>query len=249
VKVENILCVKRVTAVLLSLVFLAGCASGSVSSDHIYDPFEAPNRQIHEFNKLVDAVALRPMAAVYGASVPQELRAIVDNSANNLGVPGHVVNHILQGDVESAAASTARFLVNTTIGVVGLFDPATELGLFAQPADFGETLGVWGVAEGPYLELPLLGASTVRGTVGILVDFAIDPMRYVIPSPEREYLFLLKGADLVGDRHTYSDLVDVLLYESADSYAAQRLTYLQNKRRNLEGETVLEDLEDPYAFD
>lgn len=243
------MCVKRVIAVLLSLVFLAGCASGPAPSDQIYDPFEVQNRQIHEFNKLVDAVALRPMAAVYGASVPEPIREIVDNSANNLGVPGHVVNHILQGDIETAAESTVRFLVNSTIGFAGLFDPATEMGLFAKPTDFGETMGVWGIAEGPYIELPLLGASTVRGTVGIAVDFAIDPMRYVIPSPEREYLFLLKGADLVGDRHTYSDLVDLLLYESADSYSAQRLTYLQNKRRNLEGETVLEDLEDPYAFD
>lgn len=218
-------------------------------SDHINDPFEVQNRQIHEFNKLVDAVALRPISEIYGTAVPAPLRDIVDNSANNLALPSHAVNHVLQGDIEGAFITSARFLLNSTIGLAGLFDPATDLGLFENPTDFGETLGVWGIAEGPYLELPLLGGSTVRATVGMAVDFAIDPLRYVIPSPEREYLFLLKGVDLVGDRHAYSDLVDVLLYESADSYAAQRLTYLQNKRRNLEGETVLEDLEDPYAFE
>lgn len=239
----------RIFTLFSSLFLIAGCASGPVTTDHINDPFEVQNRQIHEFNKLVDAVALRPVAEIYGTAVPAPLRDIVDNSANNLALPGQAVNHVLQGDISGGLATSARFLLNSTLGLAGLFDPATDLGLFDSPTDFGETLGVWGVAEGPYLELPLLGGSTVRATVGIAVDFAIDPLRYVIPSPEREYLFLLKGVDIVGDRHAYSDLVDVLLYESADSYAAQRLTYLQNKRRNLEGETVLEDLEDPYAFE
>lgn len=228
---------------------LAGCANGVDSSAEIYDPLEPVNRQVHEFNKLVDSTVLRPAAEVYGAVVPDELRAIVDNSANNLSAPTHAVNHVLQGDLEDAFLTTARFVLNSTIGLAGLFDPATDLGLFEKPTDFGETMGVWGVAEGPYLELPFLGASTVRDTVGMAVDFAIDPLRYAIPSPEREYLFVLKGVNLVGERHQYADLVDVLLYESADSYAAQRLTYLQNKRRNIQGETSLDDLEDPYAFE
>jgi phospholipid-binding lipoprotein MlaA len=130
-----------------------------------------------------------------------------------------------------------------------LFDPASELGWFEVPTSFGETLEVYGFAEGPYLELPLLGGSTVRGAVGTAVDFAIDPLRQYIPSPEREYLFLLKGLDIVGDRLAYSDLVNVLLYESSDSYASQRIAYLQNMRHNLEPELVIEDLEDPFAFD
>lgn len=243
------MCGLRVVTVFAGLAFVSGCASSAVSVDHISDPFEVQNRQIHEFNKLVDAVALRPVSEIYGTAVPAPIRDIVDNSANNLALPSYAVNHVLQGEIGDALTTSARFVLNTTVGIAGLFDPATDLGLFEKSTDFGETLGVWGVAEGPYLELPLLGGSTVRDTVGIAVDFAIDPLRYVIPSPEREYLFLLKGVDLVGDRHTYSDLVDVLLYESADSYAAQRLTYLQNKRRNLEGETVLDDLEDPYAFE
>ncbi len=228
---------------------LSGCATGSVATDEINDPFEPVNRQIHEFNKLVDSAVLRPASDVYGTVIPAEIQDIVDNSANNLDVPTHAVNQVLQGDLESAFVSALRFTVNTTIGIGGLFDPATDLGLFESPTDFGETMGVWGVAEGPYLELPFLGGSTVRDTIGMGVDFAIDPLRYVIPSPEREYLFVLKGVDLIGDRYSYRDLVDVLLYESADSYAAQRITYLQNKRRNIQGETSLEELEDPYAFE
>ncbi len=234
---------------LLAIFGLAGCAGSAPGNDDIYDPLEPVNRQVHEFNKLVDSAVLRPASDVYGSVVPEELRAMVDNSANNLSAPTFAINHLLQGDPEEAFRTTARFVLNTTIGLGGLFDPATDLGLFSAPTDFGETMGTWGIAEGPYLELPFLGPSTARNTVGMAVDFAIDPLRYLIDSPEREYLFLLKGVDLVGDRHTYSDLVDVLLYESADSYAAQRLTFLQNKRRNIQGETSLDDLEDPYAFE
>lgn len=239
----------KVSAALLCVTVLAACASGTVPSDHINDPFEDVNRSVHEFNKLVDAVALRPVSAVYGATIPKDIRDIVDNGGNNLALPGQVINHTLQGNLAVAIQTTARFLINSTIGIGGLFDPASEMGLFEKDTDFGETLGLWGFAEGPYVELPFLGASTVRGTIGTVVDFGIDPMKYVLPSPEREYLFLLKGVDLIGDRHKYSDLVDVLLYETTDSYASQRLTYLQNKRRALEGETVIEDLEDPYAFE
>jgi phospholipid-binding lipoprotein MlaA len=239
----------RTGGLLVLLSFVAACASGPVPADHIYDPFEETNRQIHEFNKAVDAAALAPAAAVYGAVVPEGLRDAVDNSANNLALPGQVINHVLQGEITDALQTTVRFALNSTIGIAGLFDPASEVGLFEIPTNFGETLGVYGIAEGPYLELPLIGGSTLRGALGMTVDFAIDPLRYYISSPDREYLFLLKGVDLVGDRLTYSDLVDLLLYESSDSYASQRIAYLQNMRHNLEPELVIEDLEDPFAFD
>jgi len=239
----------RAGGVLISLLFLTACARGPVPADHINDPFEETNRQIHAFNKTVDAIALAPAAAVYGAVVPEEVRDAVDNSANNLALPGQVVNHVLQGEIPDALQTTARFALNSTLGIAGLFDPASDFGLFEVPTNFGETLEVYGVAEGAYLELPFLGASTVRGAIGTAVDFAIDPLRHYIPSPEREYLFGLKGLDLIGDRHAYSDLVNVLLYESSDSYASQRIAYLQNMRHNLDAELVIEDLEDPFAFD
>ena len=239
----------RSGGLLVLLSFLAACASGPKPADHINDPFEETNRQIHEFNKAMDAIALAPAAAAYGAVIPEDVRDAVDNSANNLALPGQVVNHVLQGKIADALQTTARFAVNSTLGIAGLFDPASELGLFEVPTNFDETLQVYGMAEGPYLELPLIGGSTVRGTLGMVVDFAIDPLRQYIPSPEREYLFLLEGVDLVGDRLTYSDLVDLLLYESSDSYASQRIAYLQNMRHNLDTELVIEDLEDPFAFD
>lgn len=239
----------RTGGLFVLLSFLAACASGPVPADHINDPFEETNRQIHEFNKAMDALALAPAATVYGAVVPEGVRDAVDNSANNLALPGQVVNHVLQGEIPNALQTTARFALNSTLGIAGLFDPASEFGLFEIPTNFGETLQAYGIAEGPYLELPLIGGSTVRDTLGMVVDFSIDPLRQYIPSPEREYLFLLKGVHLVGDRLTYSDLVDLLLYESSDSYASQRIAYLQNMRHNLDSEPAVEDLEDPFAFD
>ena len=243
-----ILTLNRIGGVI-ALLSLTACASGSVSPDHINDPFEPVNRGVHEFNKLVDVTVLAPVSNVYGTIVPVELRDAVDNGANNLDLPGQAVNHVLQGNLEDAVVTLVRFGLNSTLGLLGALDPASELGLFEAPTDFGETLDVYGFAEGPYIELPFFGGSTVRDTIGMAVDFAIDPLRQIVPSPEHEYLFALKGLDIVGDRHTYSDLVDVLLYESSDSYAAQRLTYLQNRRHTIVGETVIEELEDPFAFD
>lgn len=241
--------IMRLTGVWGAAALVSACVSGPVPSDSINDPFEELNRSVHEFNKLADATVLRPVALTYGALVPEPVQHMVDNSVNNLALPGQTINHVLQGDLESAFEMAARFVMNSTIGLGGLFDPASDVGLFQKNTDFGETLGVWGVAEGPYIELPLLGGTTVRGTVGLIVDFAIDPMQHVLSEQDRKYILLLKGVDLVGDRYSYSDLIDVLLYESADSYAAQRISYLQNMRRNLQGETIIEDLEDPYAFD
>jgi len=228
---------------------LGACADTTQTTgmrDGIVDPFEATNRRIHAFNKAVDSAVLAPAAQIYGI-VPEQLRAALDNSAGNLTEPRNFVNHVLQGDPESAGVVLLRFLMNSTVGIAGLGDPAADVGLFERSTDFGETLAAWGLPEGAYIELPLLGASTVRNTVGIVVDFAIDPLNYVITEEQAYYLFALRGLSIVGDRLEYSDLVNSLLYESADSYAAQRLAYLQNKRRAVAGETVVEDLDDPFA--
>lgn len=241
--------IRQIGILLLLLPLLGACGTDTMSADRIFDPFEETNRQIHALNKAVDSIALAPTSTVYGAMVPEEIRDAIDNSANNLALPGQVINHTLQGELENAVLTALRFTLNSTLGLAGLFDPASDFGLLALPTDFGETLAVYGFSEGPYLELPLLGGSTVRGTVGIVVDFVLDPLGVYIPTPTREYLFLLKGVDIIGDRLTYSDLVDVLLYESSDSYASQRIAYLQNLRYYVEIEPKIEDLEDPFAFD
>lgn len=235
-------------ALLASLGACAG-AQTNLAEGEVYDPFESTNRAIHEFNITVDQLVVGPVASVYGSVVPEDIRTVVENAARNLGEPNAFVNHVLQGDGDAAGTTLLRFVLNSTAGIAGIGDPAADLGLFHQPTDFGETLGVWGLPEGAYIELPILGASTVRDTVGIVVDLAIDPMNYVITREQAYYMLALKGVNLIGKRNTYDDLISLLLYESADSYAAQRLSYMQNKRYVVSGgETEIDDLEDPYAF-
>ena len=231
---------------------LGACASEqtNLAEGEIYDPFESTNRAIHEFNLAVDTLVVGPVATVYGSVIPKDIRTVVENAARNLGEPNAFVNHVLQGDGDAAGTTLLRFALNSTIGIAGIVDPAADMGLFEQPTDFGETLGTWGVPEGAYIELPILGASTVRDTAGIIVDLAIDPMNYVITREQAYYLLALKGVNLIGKRNTYDDRISLLLYESADSYAAQRLSYMQNKRYVVSGgETEIDDLEDPYAFE
>ncbi len=231
---------------------LGACATGqtNLAEGQIYDPLEDANRAVHEFNIALDSLVVGPVAEVYGTVVPEEIRTVVENAARNLGEPNAFVNHVLQGDGDAAGTTLLRFVLNSTIGIGGLADPAADMGLFVQPTDFGETLGAWGLPEGAYIELPVLGPSTVRDTVGIVVDLAIDPMNYVITREQAYYMLALKGVNLIGKRNTYDDLISLLLYESADSYAAQRLSYMQNKRYVVSGgETEIDDLEDPYAFE
>ena len=231
------------------LATLGACAGHTdLSQGEVYDPFEDMNRSVHAFNKLVDGAVIGPVADAYGTVVPEELQMVVENAASNLSEPNAFLNHIMQGDGQGASDTLARFLLNSTLGLGGIFDPAADLGIFKKPTDFGETLAVWGVDEGAYIELPLLGPSSVRDSVGIVVDLAIDPLNYVITKEQAYYLLALRGVNLIGKRHAYDDLINVLYYESADSYAAQRLSYLQNKRYAVSGgETEVDDLEDPYA--
>jgi len=239
----------KLAAMAVIVTLVAACSNGPVPSDFVNDPLEGMNRQIHAFNILADKTVLRPVALAYGSVVPDPVLQMVNNSAGNLSAPKEALNHFLQGNIKDALGMSVRFVLNSTLGVAGLLDPASDVGLFNKPTDFGETLAAWGFAEGPYLELPILGANTVRSTVGIVVDYSIDPLRFALSDQDRNRLLILKGANLVGDRYAYSDLVDMLLYQSSDSYAAQRISYLQNMRRNQQGETDITNLEDPYAFE
>lgn len=232
------------------MAVLTACAGNTpTESDHINDPFEATNRQVHAFNKELDKALLGPLSRIYGAIVPYEFQYFLGNAVDNLGQPRTFVNYVLQGDGDAAGNTFLRFLLNSTIGMAGILDPAAEMGIFDDPTDFGETLAVWGVAEGPYIELPLVGASTLRDAVGMLVDFGINPVDYALTDEQAYYLLMARAIDLIGTRHEYNDLIQILLYESADSYAAQRISYLQNRRHSVAGETTIDDLEDPYAYE
>lgn len=216
--------------------------------DGVYDPHEAENRNTHDFNKSLDRALVRPVGKGYASVIPPEVQTVVGNFSSNLGTPSSAVNQVLQGDIASASKNTLRFLVNSTIGLAGLVDAATMMGIDENDSDFGETLYVWGAPEGAYIELPLLGPSTERAATGKLVDLFTNPLSYVLPKPEKYYGTAAGVASRLGDRGRYSDTIDSILYESADSYAQSRGLYLQNRRFEL-GDTQAETYISPDDID
>lgn len=232
----------RALAAVLAAVFLAACNTPPVPVE-IHDPFEVQNRLTHEGNKDVDRAVLRPLARAWGAAVPAPVRRGAANFTGNLDAPGDIVNDILQGRPEDAVHNLFRFVINSTLGLAGIFDPAQDFGLEARETDFGETLHAWGASEGAFLELPLLGPSTERDAVGVAVDIALNPARLVFPDSRASTA--ARAVDIIDLRQRLGGAIDALLYESADSYAQSRTIYLQNRRFEL-GSEPEEDYFDPY---
>ncbi|MDJ1009121.1 MAG: VacJ family lipoprotein [Paracoccaceae bacterium] len=234
-------------ALLLGLVALAACSTPDEPVE-IYDPYEADNRQSHEFNRNVDSLALRPAATGYGTLVPVPVRMGVSNFSANLGIPGTIVNDLLQGSFGDAAHNSFRFVLNSTLGLGGLFDVATPGGFEERSADFGQTLAVWGAPEGAYLDVPLFGPRTERALAGNIVDIVLNPVNYVFGPEYAMVIYGAGAATVLDDRYVLGDTLDAILYESADSYALLRSLYLQNRRFELnQSGTAGPDLAfDPY---
>lgn len=221
----------RISTTVALVALLSACAAAP-DAGGINDPFEPANRKVHSFNKGVDRALVGPASKGYGI-IPEPVKRAVGNVADTLDIPGDIANNLLQLRLAAAAENTLRLGVNLTFGLAGTLDVSSELGLQGKPTDFGETLHVWGVGEGPYMELPLAGPSTVRDTAGMLVDVVLNPVRLALPEKEATAATVLKLFSRLGDRDRFSDTVDSLLYESADSYAQARLLYLQNRRFQL----------------
>ena len=225
-------------------VVLSACTPAPVAQGH-NDPYEVANRKRFERAVQSDRKMLRPVAHAYGEVVPAPLRQIVSNVSANLSLPSSIVNNILQANVEDAIVNTFRFAFNSTIGLGGTLDPASLLEVHARESDFGETLHHWGVSEGAYLVVPLVGPSTERDAVGKVVDLFTNPLSYVVPTPE-SYAMPVSGAlDKLGSRYRFSTTVDSVLYDSADAYSQSRLLYLENRRFTLGGGAE-DDYFDPY---
>jgi phospholipid-binding lipoprotein MlaA len=202
----------------------------------VFDPYENTNRAIHSFNRGVDRVAFRPASKSYVAIVPDPMVTSFSYFAENLSMPGQAVNALLQGNLRESGAALARFVINSTVGFAGLADPATEFKIDPVDTNFGETLHVWGVGEGAYVELPLYGPSTARDAVGVVADFFTNPISFARHNPADNIGVYAEIVRRMGDRGKYSDTVDSILYESADSYAQARLIYLQSRRFELGGD-------------
>ena len=231
------------------VALLAACSVPSEPTD-VHDPYEPVNRFTHAANVEIDRSLVRPASQVYGTLIPRPVRTSIDNAAKNLGLPSAVLNKALQGNVEDAVHNFARFAVNTTLGVFGLFDPARDFGLEERKTDFGETLGVWGAAEGAYLVLPVLGPSTERAAAGLIVDVVTNPIGFVYPNIDDERLAATVG-ETINFRYEFTDTIDDILYESADSYVQMRLYYLDSSRFAQGADTsdqALEELYDELIF-
>ena len=237
----------RTGCAVVAIAALSACSVAPAGSE-FNDPYEQTNRQIHNFNKGLDRAILRPAGQV-AASVPDEITGPVANFADNVGLPGMVANGLLQGDIGGTATNTMRFLINTTVGIGGLFDPAGAIGLAEESTDFGETLAVWGVPEGAYVELPVFGPSTERDMVGLIVDMVFDPLAEVGTSTQVKYSTGARVVDIANTRGTFMETFDGVLYESADSYAQARLAYLQNRRFQLGEEPPAAAEIDPFSDD
>ncbi len=231
----------------MAVALVTGCAAAPDPTSLDWDPFEPQNREAHAVNVPVDAHVYGPVSRAYGNAVPQPVRRGITNLRNNWRLPSQVIQYGLQGRPDAAANSTGRFLVNTTVGLGGVLDPATEMGLPYDETNFDETFYRWGLPEGGYWELPYVGPGTQRDWTGWALDQLSDPVYYVVPVAAGWTLVGLGGLDIVNDRYELDTVIQSLLHESADSYTAQRISYLQNMRARLQGGTDVDQLEDIYA--
>ena len=232
------------TLFMVVIAAVSACGKAEVARG-INAPYEAHNRAVHEANKSIDRTILRPLAGGSGGIVPEPVMQGISNFAGNVSLPQSFVNDVLQANIDDAAHNFTRFLINTTFGIGGLLDPASAWGLPARDSDFGETLHVWGMAEGHYVELPLLGPSTKRDTLGKAVDIFTNPLSYILPTPEKYAVPASSVMSRIGDRGRFGDTIDSILYDSADSYSQMRLLYLESRRYQLGGEQS-EDAYDDY---
>lgn len=210
------------------MLLLSGCATVKGPTD-AHDPWERFNRTMYNFNDKLDRAVLKPVAKGYRAVTPDPAEKGISNFFSNLNDVLVIANDVFQLKPAQALSDTGRFLINSTLGIAGLFDVATPLGLEKHDEDFGQTLGRWGIGEGPYLILPIFGSSSVRDGFGLATDQYMYPVRYAEDRETRIGLYLLNTVSLRAGLLEAGDIVDEAAY---DPYIFLRELYLQ-RRRNL----------------
>ncbi len=237
--------------IIISFLFLVSCSTSNHSKNMIdktsqaQDPWEGFNRGTFAFNKVFDKYLLAPLAKGYRIILPDEIRTGVRNFLSNLKEPWTSINAVLQGDFKNSGKSLLRFSLNTTIGLLGIFDVASTMGIEKQKEDFGQTLAVYGVGSGPYLVLPLLGPSTVRDAVGQVAGFVADPVTIALNKDGKEnWLWIGTGLKGIDFREQNLEKIDNLEATSVDFYATIRSLYLERRNRMIRNQSA--DQQDPF---
>ncbi len=213
-------------------VLLSGCAGTPPSDGDVgpvraeYDPLEPLNRSLYIINDAIDRVTLKPIARGYKAVVPGFARRGVTNFSRNLFTPRSALNNFLQGKPGPGFSELGRFIVNTTLGIGGLIDVATAQGMPEYDEDFGQTFAVWGIPEGPYLFIPVLGPNTLLSAASTPLNIVADPLYHYDNSSVRDKIYALRAIDLRMRLLT----AETLLEDSKDPYLTLRESYLQNRR-------------------
>lgn len=224
-------------ALLLALALLPGCATtraATVCDDAAADPLEPLNRGVFAFDLRLDRYLIKPAAEAYRAVLPEAVRERIHSLLDNLKEPLIFANDVLQGRGDAAAITGKRFVVNSTLGLAGLFDRASGFGLAKQSGDFGQTLYAWGVDDGPYLVLPFFGPSNLRDSLGLGVEFYVSPTGQIGSSGVRRDVSLSTGiADGLDLRSRNIETLDELEKSSLDFYAYLRSVTRQNRRATL----------------
>ena len=233
---------KKYPLFLLLLAFLI--VPSTYASDD--DPLEPMNRAIFEFNEIVDDNVLKPIAKGYKYVTPDPVEVGISNFFSNLGEIGTITNDLLQLKFAQAGRDTMRFFLNSTLGIFGIFDVATPLGLSKNKEDFGQTLGFWGVPDGPYLVLPFLGPSSFRDGPSMIVDYELSPVEQ-LHHEERQ---VLQTLDIVDTRARLLRATKILDTAAKDKYIFIRESYLQKRESQVNDGNVKEEFEiDVHSVD
>ena len=228
----------RLIVLALCVAVLPACATRPPANDPVAlaqykktdDPLEPFNRGVYKFNKGLDTVLLNPISSVYTTIFPKFFRDRLKSFLDNLDSPIIWINDVLQGEGKRANDTMGRFVLNSTIGIGGLFDPAKNLGLPQHDEDFGQTLAVWGVKDGGYLMIPLYGPSSTRDGFGLVVDLIADPITWLLRDRRATFLSWPRlGARAIDKYSRNKDLLNDVQKNSVDGYAALRSYYRQNR--------------------
>ncbi len=215
----------RITLLLAAAFAVAGCASTTSGSASNADPLEPLNRTSFAISNTLDRTLLKPAAKGYEFILPGLIRQGVTNVSRNLRTPLDGINNVLQGKGSAAANDLGRFALNSTLGLGGLFDFATDLGLDQNNEDFGQTLAVWGVPDGPYVYIPILGSFTLRDSLMIPFNQLADPLFYMKERSTRDKIYLVRALDL--RQRLFA--AEALIENSPDRYVSIRESYLQRR--------------------